>query len=131
MEKKSLTVLILLIRYSLLMKILVIDDKKDDDDDNDDDDHDVHALICSQVTGSLEIRTEKMHTPILSPPRSPRTDLSLDMAIAQELTGIEEKVDEALKYIVPKLAMTATNDLINDTLPRIVANVVKKERESS
>nr|GEV46547.1 hypothetical protein [Tanacetum cinerariifolium] len=44
--------------------------------------------------------------------------------------GIKEKVNEALKYIVPKLATTATNDLINDHLPRIVANVFKKESES-
>ncbi|GJS21015.1 hypothetical protein Tco_0449647 [Tanacetum coccineum] len=44
--------------------------------------------------------------------------------------GIKEKVDEALKDIVPKLSTTATNDLINDNLPRIVANVIKKERES-
>ncbi|GJZ04929.1 putative reverse transcriptase domain-containing protein [Tanacetum coccineum] len=35
------------------------DDKKDDDDDNDDD-HDDHALIRTRVSGSMEIRTEKM-----------------------------------------------------------------------
>ncbi|GKE17420.1 hypothetical protein Tco_1424997, partial [Tanacetum coccineum] len=44
---------------------------------------------------------------------------------------IKEKVDEALKDIVPKLATTSTNDLITDNLPRIVANVMKKEREFS
>ncbi|GJT44096.1 retrovirus-related pol polyprotein from transposon TNT 1-94 [Tanacetum coccineum] len=61
-------------------------------------------------TSSSEIRTEKMQTPIPTP---------------------LEKVNEALKDIVPKLATTATIDLINDNLPRIVANVVKKDRESS
>ncbi|GJS47979.1 putative reverse transcriptase domain-containing protein [Tanacetum coccineum] len=44
--------------------------------------------------------------------------------------GIIEKVNEDLKEIVPKLATSATNDLIQDNLPRIVTNVVKKERES-
>ncbi|GKA42233.1 hypothetical protein Tco_0734893 [Tanacetum coccineum] len=45
--------------------------------------------------------------------------------------GILEKVNEALKEIVPKFATSATNDLINDNLPRLVTNAVKKERESS
>ncbi|GKC67034.1 hypothetical protein Tco_1099632 [Tanacetum coccineum] len=107
------------------------DDEKNDDDDDDDDDHDVHLLIRTQVTGSLEIRTEKMHTPIPSPSRSPRTDLSSDMAIAQELTDTLEKVNESLKDIVPKLATSATNDIIKDNLPRLVTDAVKKERESS
>ncbi|GKE28053.1 hypothetical protein Tco_1443437 [Tanacetum coccineum] len=108
-----------------------VDKKKDDKkDDNDDDDNDDLALIRTRVTGSSEIRREKMQTPIPSPPRSPRTDLSSDKAINQELMGIKEKVDKALKDIVPKLSTTATNDLINDNLPRIVANVIKKERES-
>ncbi|GKD91617.1 hypothetical protein Tco_1367124, partial [Tanacetum coccineum] len=45
--------------------------------------------------------------------------------------GIKEKVDEVLHDIVLKIASNATNDLIEDNLPRIVANAVKKERESS
>ncbi|GJV52242.1 putative reverse transcriptase domain-containing protein [Tanacetum coccineum] len=77
------------------------DDKTDDDDDNDDDDHTNHALIKTQRTGSLEIRTEKMQTPIPLPPRSPRKDLSSNKAIDQELMVL------------------------------IVANAVKKEREAS
>ncbi|GJU73971.1 hypothetical protein Tco_1265376 [Tanacetum coccineum] len=44
--------------------------------------------------------------------------------------GIKEKVDEALKYIVPKLSTIATSDLINDNLSRIVANV-KFEKSSA
>ncbi|GKC03456.1 hypothetical protein Tco_0995066 [Tanacetum coccineum] len=109
------------------------DDKKDANDDNDDDDNDDLALIRTRVTGSSEIRREKMQTPIPSPPRSPRTDLSSNNANDQELTvfDIKEKVDDALKDIVPKLATTATNVLINDNLLRIAANVVKKEMESS
>ncbi|GKE19219.1 hypothetical protein Tco_1426796, partial [Tanacetum coccineum] len=111
-----------------------VDKKKDDKkDDNDDDDNDDLALIRTRVTGSSEIRREKMRTPIPSPPRSPRTDLSSDKANDQELTvfDIKEKVDDALKDIVPKLATTVTNVLINDNLLRIVANAIKKERESS
>ncbi|GKD76368.1 hypothetical protein Tco_1338989, partial [Tanacetum coccineum] len=52
------------------------DDKKDDDNDNDD--HDDHALVRNKVTSSLDVRNEKMQAPIPSPPRSPRTCLSLD-----------------------------------------------------
>ncbi|GKA27177.1 hypothetical protein Tco_0713345 [Tanacetum coccineum] len=53
------------------------DDGKDDDDkDVDDDDHVDHALVRKKVSGSSEIRNEKMQTPILSPPRSPGKDFS-------------------------------------------------------
>ncbi|GJV16736.1 hypothetical protein Tco_1362059 [Tanacetum coccineum] len=58
-------------------------EKKDYKKDADDDDHTNHALIRTQVPGSLEIRTQKMHTPIPSPPRSPRINLSSDKAIDQ------------------------------------------------
>ncbi|GJT86435.1 hypothetical protein Tco_1068152 [Tanacetum coccineum] len=65
-----------------------IDDKKDDDNDDDDnDDHTDHTLVKTQVTGSLENRNEKMQTPIPSPLRSPRTDLSSDKTISKELTA--------------------------------------------
>ncbi|GKB20921.1 hypothetical protein Tco_0854844 [Tanacetum coccineum] len=59
------------------------DDANDDDDDNNDRDN--HALIKTRRTGSSEIRTEKMQTPIPSPLRSLRTDLSLDKEIDKEL----------------------------------------------
>ncbi|GJV30492.1 ribonuclease H-like domain-containing protein [Tanacetum coccineum] len=42
-------------------------------------------LSDDEDSGSLKIRTKKMQTPISSPPRSPRKDLSLYKAIAQEL----------------------------------------------
>ncbi|GJU28260.1 hypothetical protein Tco_1166881 [Tanacetum coccineum] len=58
---------------------------KKDDKTDDADDHTDHALIKTQRTGSLEIRTEKMQTPIPSPLRSPRKDLSSYKAIDQEL----------------------------------------------
>nr|GEV20864.1 hypothetical protein [Tanacetum cinerariifolium] len=42
-------------------------DNKKDDDDNNDDDYTDHASIKTQVTGSLEIRTEKMKHPFTHP----------------------------------------------------------------
>nr|GEV92349.1 hypothetical protein [Tanacetum cinerariifolium] len=55
------------------------DDKKDDDENHD---HDDHALLRTRRTGSLEKKNEKMLTPIPSPPRSPRIDLSSDKIIS-------------------------------------------------
>ncbi|GJW62071.1 hypothetical protein Tco_0111406 [Tanacetum coccineum] len=40
-------------------------------------------------------------------------------------------MDEVLHDIVPKIASNATNDLIEDDLPTIVANAIKKEIEAS
>nr|GFC68454.1 hypothetical protein [Tanacetum cinerariifolium] len=40
-----------------------------------------------EVSGSLETRNEHTQTPIPSPPRSPRTDLSLDKTLSEELTA--------------------------------------------
>ncbi|GJT47137.1 hypothetical protein Tco_0955852 [Tanacetum coccineum] len=122
----------------------IIDEKKDDDDDNDDDDdHDDRSLIRTQRTGSLKIRTEQMRTPIPSPldPLGPtylrirqflriiarmcrRQGIRMQHMKKTFVTNsyfqeILEKVNEALKEIVPKLAQSATNDLINDNLPRI------------
>nr|GEY96054.1 hypothetical protein [Tanacetum cinerariifolium] len=62
------------------------DEKKDDDDNDDDDDYADHSLIRTQKTGSLKIMTEKMQTPIPSPPISIRIDLSSDKAITEEST---------------------------------------------
>ncbi|GJY84197.1 hypothetical protein Tco_0497573 [Tanacetum coccineum] len=110
------------------------DDKKDDDDDNDDDDHDVHLLIRTQVTGSLEIRTEKMHTPIPSPSRSPRIDLSSDMAIAQELTvSVSPTPTTSSQDRTKPISRRYTHILgvVRRMCMRRVVNAVKKERESS
>ncbi|GJY92997.1 hypothetical protein Tco_0508779 [Tanacetum coccineum] len=54
------------------------DDKKDDDKANNDENKD--------EIGSVETRKEKTQTPILSPTRSPRTNLSLDKTLSKELT---------------------------------------------
>ncbi|GJR12020.1 hypothetical protein Tco_0794672 [Tanacetum coccineum] len=49
----------------------------------------------------------------------------------REFQGIKERVDDVLHDIVPKIASNATNDLIEDNLPRIIADAVKKEQEAS
>ncbi|GJS68228.1 hypothetical protein Tco_0682793 [Tanacetum coccineum] len=63
------------------------EEKKDDKKDDDNDEHDDQALVKNKVTGSSEVRNEKMQIPIPSPPRSPRTYLSSDKTISQELTA--------------------------------------------
>nr|GEV26546.1 hypothetical protein [Tanacetum cinerariifolium] len=65
----------------------------------DDDDHTDYLLIKNQRTGSLESRYENMKTTIRLPYRSIRTDLSSNKAIAEELMGIIEKVNEALTQL--------------------------------
>ncbi|GJT36583.1 hypothetical protein Tco_0927002 [Tanacetum coccineum] len=60
---------------------------KIDNDDDDNDDHDDHALVRTRVMGSSNVRNEKIQTPILSLPRSSRTNLSLNKTISQESTA--------------------------------------------
>nr|GEW32502.1 retrovirus-related Pol polyprotein from transposon TNT 1-94 [Tanacetum cinerariifolium] len=60
------------------------DDKKDDDND----DHTKHTLVRDQEMGSMETRKEKIHTPISSPTRPPRKNLSSDKTLSRELTKI-------------------------------------------
>ncbi|GKE80520.1 hypothetical protein Tco_1550520 [Tanacetum coccineum] len=124
------------------------DDKNDDDDDDDDDndDHNDHALVRTQVLGSSDTRTHKTQTPIPSPTRSPRTNLSLEKAPVEELMvfvtptpatssqrrskqissrythipqALRRIVYLILKDVVPKIASNTTNDFIDDNIPRI------------
>nr|GEY33255.1 hypothetical protein [Tanacetum cinerariifolium] len=93
-------------------------DKKDDDHDYTD-----QALIGTRMTGSSEIRTEKMQTPIPSPPRSPRKDLSSDKAIDQELTA----------YVSPTPA-TSTQDSSKPTSSKckiLLGSISKMSRRRS
>ncbi|GJR73329.1 hypothetical protein Tco_0085694 [Tanacetum coccineum] len=55
------------------------------DDDDDDDEEKVDETKDAEM-GSLETRTKEMQTPIPTPPRSPRTILSSNKNITQELT---------------------------------------------
>ncbi|GJS88243.1 hypothetical protein Tco_0770879 [Tanacetum coccineum] len=56
-----------------------------DDDDDDKEEEKVDEVEGNEM-GSLEIRTEKMQTPIPTIPRSPRINLSSDKNIIEELT---------------------------------------------
>ncbi|GKG15642.1 hypothetical protein Tco_0357965, partial [Tanacetum coccineum] len=99
---------------------IVDDEKKDDDDKHDDakDDNDDHLLIKTQRTGSSEIRTQKMQTPIPSPPRSPRTGLSSNKTTAKELTVSDTPMPDA-----PSQDLSRPTSSKHKNLPRIVAKM--------
>ncbi|GJT55231.1 retrovirus-related pol polyprotein from transposon TNT 1-94 [Tanacetum coccineum] len=66
------------------------DDAEKTDDaavEKDNDDHIDHTLVGTHATGSMETRNEQMQTPIPTPTRSPRKDLSSDKTISEELTA--------------------------------------------
>ncbi|GJZ29375.1 hypothetical protein Tco_0574022 [Tanacetum coccineum] len=89
------------------------DDKKDDDNDDDDnDDHTDQTLYKTQEIGSLETRKEKMQTPILSPHRSPRTNLSTDKIISKELTDTASPIPDNTSQGHSKLTSINTKDLL-------------------
>ncbi|GJY77373.1 hypothetical protein Tco_0482489 [Tanacetum coccineum] len=76
-------------------------------------------------------------------PRSPRTDLSSEKAIDQELMVFVSPKPATLSQdqtkptsstrtnLLGKLTVSTTNDLIRDALPRMVNDVVTQDRESS
>ncbi|GJS33760.1 hypothetical protein Tco_0532142 [Tanacetum coccineum] len=45
--------------------------------------------------------------------------------------GIMEKVNEALREIVPELTTSTTNDLMKENLPKMVIDAFKKEKDAS
>ncbi|GJW68717.1 hypothetical protein Tco_0123141 [Tanacetum coccineum] len=116
------------------------DDKKDDDDDNYDDDQTDRALIRTQRTGSLEIRNENMQTPIPSPPRAPRKDLSSNKDITQEImvcispTPATSSQDHSkptsskCKIFQGSIAKMSRR---REALPGMVNDTVKQDRDSS
>ncbi|GJZ57562.1 hypothetical protein Tco_0613056 [Tanacetum coccineum] len=76
-------------------------EKNDDDDDDDDDDqHNVDALIRKKKKGSSEVREEEKQTLIPTPPRSPRTNLSLDKEL--NVDKLCSKIATTLDEDVPK-----------------------------
>ncbi|GJZ86344.1 retrovirus-related pol polyprotein from transposon TNT 1-94 [Tanacetum coccineum] len=102
-------------------------EKKDEtkDEDKYNDDRIDHALVETQDMDSLENRTEKMQTPIPTPPRSLRISLSSDKNIK-----VYGKFDKVLHEIVSQLAKRATNDLIERNLKRVVADTIIQERDA-
>nr|GEZ73394.1 hypothetical protein [Tanacetum cinerariifolium] len=122
---------------------IVDDDKKKDDDD----DHDDQSLIKTRRTGSSEIKTDQMQTPVPSPLRPNRTDLSSNKTVTKDLTVFDTPMSYVPSQDPTKLTSSlrthlqgvitrmckrqATNDLIKDNLSRLVTDAIKKEIESS
>ncbi|GKD72467.1 hypothetical protein Tco_1330749, partial [Tanacetum coccineum] len=130
------------------------DEKKDDYKDKDNDDHTDHTLVRTQATGSMEIRKEKLQTPIPSPSRSPRKNLSSDKNLSQELTESvspstattskdqSKKIRISNKYnhipgVIHRMCRRQgymiqssrdTNDLIKNNVKRAVADTIIQER---
>ncbi|GJR21292.1 hypothetical protein Tco_0969819 [Tanacetum coccineum] len=103
-------------------------------------------------SGSMEFRNEKKKTPIPTPTRSPKTYLSSNKTISEELTTTvspttattskdssiskckKSKIREVLDHcnnVVPELTFTNTNEMINKEMPRLVNLAVNKDRENT
>nr|GEU72765.1 hypothetical protein [Tanacetum cinerariifolium] len=86
--------------------------------------------LSSDKAIAKELRVLVSPTPATSSQRCLKQISNRYTRIPQALRRMcRQKVDFILHDIVPKIALNATNDLINDNLPRIVANAVKKYRE--
>ncbi|GKA62890.1 hypothetical protein Tco_0762409 [Tanacetum coccineum] len=89
-------------------KKMTDDDKKDDNDDHTD-----HALVRSEVSGSLETRNEQIQTPIPLPPRSPRTNLSSDKEFAD---NAPKMIEELFQSYIQNNAITFHPATISSTV---------------
>ncbi|GKA31099.1 hypothetical protein Tco_0717404, partial [Tanacetum coccineum] len=128
-------------------------EEKDNDDQTD------HTLVRIHATGSMETRNDQIQTPIPTPTRSPRKDLSLDKTISEELktpvspttattsksknkrgfTSNKTKIlpgsiagIEVLDHcnnVVPELTFSKTNEIIKEEMPRLVKLAVQKDQE--
>ncbi|GKB19506.1 hypothetical protein Tco_0853429 [Tanacetum coccineum] len=88
----------------------------------------------------------RIQTPIPTPPRSPRINLSSDKNITQELADIVPlptattsktshskrriSIDQVLYEIVPQLAEKATDDLIENNLKPFIAATIIEDRDT-
>ncbi|GJT43939.1 hypothetical protein Tco_0952654 [Tanacetum coccineum] len=123
------------------------DDVKDDENDHDDD-HDDHALIKNTMSGSMETMNEQTQIPISSPPKSPRTELSLENTLFKELTthvsptpdttskdpSMTQPTSSTNKVLPGSIAELSrhqdkTNKLMKEAIPRIVDDAIEKDRE--
>nr|GEU97181.1 leucine-rich repeat-containing protein [Tanacetum cinerariifolium] len=107
--------------------------KKDDAEEKDNNDHTDHTLVGSQVTSSLENRNEKMQTPIPTPPKYPRINLSSDKTISEELTTTvspktattsktkqKKEVLDHCNNVGTELAVVKMNKIIKIEMPRLL-----------
>ncbi|GJU61860.1 hypothetical protein Tco_1243695 [Tanacetum coccineum] len=111
------------------------DEKKDEDDKHDDakdddDDHNDQSLIRF---GGRETAEELMVSDTPIPDATTQYQQKPTSRRCTHIPGADiiKKMNESLKEIVPKIATSTTNDLINDNLPKLVTDAIKKERESS
>ncbi|GJQ89174.1 hypothetical protein Tco_0000313, partial [Tanacetum coccineum] len=113
------------------------DDKKDEDEEKDDDvektddaaeekdnnDHIDHTLVETHTTGSMETRNELMQTPIPTPNRSPRKELSSDKTIFEELTTIVSPTYATTSKSKSKRGFTSNKTKI---LPGSIAGICRR-----
>ncbi|GJV14993.1 hypothetical protein Tco_1360316 [Tanacetum coccineum] len=98
------------------------DDKTNDEKANDDEKKD--------ETGNVETRKEKMQTPIPSPTRSPRKNLSSNKTISQELMETVSPSTATTSKAQCKTRQKDTNNVIEGNLKRIMADIVIQERDA-
>ncbi|GKB26741.1 integrase, catalytic region, zinc finger, CCHC-type containing protein [Tanacetum coccineum] len=92
-------------------------------DKNNDNDHADHTLVKGEVSDSLETRNEQTQTPISSPSRSPRTDLSLDKTLFEELMdNVSPTPDTTSKDPSMSQRISSTNRI----LPGSVAELCRR-----
>ncbi|GJX54671.1 hypothetical protein Tco_0283040 [Tanacetum coccineum] len=141
-------------------------EKKDDEIEREKKDDDVEKMdeVFKEkdndevVSGSMEFRNEKMQTPIPTPTRSPRTYLSSNKTISEELTAtvspttattpkysfIPKRKKRSISYktkillgkvldhynkVVPEMMIAKTNKMIKEEMPRLVNLAVNKDYE--
>ncbi|GJS49350.1 hypothetical protein Tco_0599471 [Tanacetum coccineum] len=105
------------------------------DDDDDKEEEKVDAKEGNEM-GSLEIRTEKMQTPIPTTPRSPRINLSSDKNIVQELTDTVSlstpttSKDPYKQRRISKKYSQLPDDLIENNLKPRIAKTIIEDRDA-
>ncbi|GJQ92327.1 hypothetical protein Tco_0003466 [Tanacetum coccineum] len=108
------------------------DEKKDEDAKKTDDiakvkdnaDYTNHSLVGTYATGSMETRNEQMQTPIPTPNRSHRKDLSLDKTISEELTAPVSPTTATTSKSKSKRGFTSNKTKI---LPRSIGGMCRRE----
>ncbi|GKD28363.1 hypothetical protein Tco_1239141 [Tanacetum coccineum] len=76
---------LLVMAFFDIKRICVFTHINDAAKEKDNDDHTNHTLVETHAIGSMETRNEQMQTPIPTPTRSSRKDLSFDKTISEEL----------------------------------------------
>ncbi|GJR41229.1 hypothetical protein Tco_1216913 [Tanacetum coccineum] len=107
------------------------DEVKDDDvektdnaaEEKDNDDHTNHTLVGTHATGSIETRNEQMQTPIPTPTRSTRNELSSDKTISEELTTLVSPTTATTSKTKTKRGFTSNKTKI---LPGSIAGMCRR-----